>query len=73
MSIADITAGVQFTVDRSGKVTAVVLTPELWEHIIQLLEDSEDRALVQAMQERLHQHPALSGALRWEDVEAEWE
>jgi hypothetical protein len=46
-----------------------VLTPELWERIVELLEDSEDRELVRSMLERLQQHPAASGALRWEDVE----
>jgi hypothetical protein len=72
MSITDIGADVQFTVDRTGKVTAVVLTPKLWERIVELLEDSEDRELVRLLQERLKQHPAASGALRWEDVEQDW-
>jgi hypothetical protein len=72
MSITDIGADVQFTVDRTGKVTAVVLTPELWKRIVELLEDSEDRELVRLLQERLKQHPAASGALRWEDVEQDW-
>ena len=72
MSMTDSAANVQFTVDRTGKVTAVVLTPELWERIVELLEDSEDRELVRAMQARLKQHPAASGALCWEDVEQEW-
>jgi hypothetical protein len=72
MSIAELATGVQFTVDQTGKVTAVVLTPELWERIVELLEDSEDRELVRSMLEQLQQHPAASGALRWEDVEHEW-
>jgi hypothetical protein len=71
-NIAELVTGVQFTVDQTGKVTAVVLTPELWERIVELLEDSEDRELVRLMQERLRQHPAASGALRWEDVEQDW-
>jgi hypothetical protein len=66
------TEAVQFTVDRTGKVTAVVITPELWERIVERLEDSEDRDLVRAMRDRLTQHPAVSGALRWEDVEQDW-
>lgn len=72
MSVAELTAAVQFTVDRAGKVTAVVVPPDLWERIIEWLEESEDRELVRVMQERLHQHPAASGALRWEDVEQDW-
>ena len=72
MRIADMTEAVQFTVDRTGKVTAVVITPELWERIVERLEDSEDRDLVRSLQARLKQHPAASGALRWEDVEQDW-
>jgi len=72
MSMTDSAADVQFTVDRTGKVTAVVLTPELWARIVELLEDSEDRELVRSLQERLKQHPAAGGALRWEDVEQDW-
>lgn len=65
-------ADVQFTVDHTGTVTAVVLTPALWERIVALLEDSEDRQLVRSMHERLKHHPAVSGALRWEDIEQDW-
>jgi hypothetical protein len=72
MSMTDSAADVQFTIDHTGKVTAVVLTPELWARIVELLEDSEDRDLVRSLQARLKQHPAASGALRWEDVEQDW-
>lgn len=73
MSIAELVQDVQFTVDNQGQVTAVVITPALWQRIIELLEDSEDRALVQSLREQLNQHPAQTGALRWQDVEQEWE
>lgn len=72
MSIAELVQDVQFTVDHHGHVTAVVLSPDLWQRIVDLLEDSEDRALVQSFRERLAHHPAASGALRWEEVEQDW-
>jgi hypothetical protein len=73
MTVADLLEDVQFTVDSSGQITAVVIQPALWQRIIELLEDSEDRALVQSLREQLNQHPAQTGALRWQDVEQEWE
>lgn len=68
----DLSAGIQYTIDQHGHVTAIVVTPEAWERIMMLLEEAEDRALVRALRERLRQHPAASGALHWQDVEQEW-
>ncbi len=73
MNIAELTKDVHFTIDHQGKVKAVVISPLLWQQIIALLEDSVDRTLVQSFYERLAQHPASSGALRWEDIEHEWQ
>ena len=68
----ELVQGVQFTVDRHGQVTAVVLTPDLWRRIAEALEDAEDRELVQALHSKLAAGPAASGALRWQDVADEW-
>lgn len=73
MNIADLTAGVQFTVDQTGQVTAVVIDPALWRRIVAALEDSEDRALAAALQERLAAGPAAAGALKWQDVAGDWQ
>jgi hypothetical protein len=73
MTVAELTQGVQFTVDQRGQVTAVVIEPSLWERILVALEDAEDRTLVQSLQDRLAAGPATSGALRWQDVADEWE
>jgi hypothetical protein len=73
MTIAELTEGVQFTVDQQGAVTAVVITPDLWQRIVDALEESEDRALVQALRSRLAAGPAASGALRWQDVADQWQ
>jgi hypothetical protein len=69
VSIAELTQGVQFTVDQNGQVTAVVVTPELWQRIAEALEDAEDRELVRALRDRLGAGPRASGALRWQDEE----
>ncbi len=69
---AEITDEVQFTIDHTGKVTAVVVTPELWRRLIDALEDAEDRSIVKSLREKLLKGPAASGALRWEDIEGEW-
>jgi hypothetical protein len=72
MSAADLTAGVQFTVDQAGQVTAVVIDPALWRRIVVALEDTEDRALVVALRQRLAEGPAAGGALKWQDVAGDW-
>ena len=73
MSVDELTQGVQFTVDQSGQVTAVVVTPELWKRIIEALEDADDRELARTLRERLAAGPQASGALRWQDVADEWQ
>ena len=68
MSIAELATDVQFTVDKQGQITAVVVKPALWQRIVAALEDVEDRELIQMLQARLVVGPAASGALRWQDV-----
>lgn len=72
MTVAELTQDVQFTVDQHGKITAVVISPALWEQIIEALEDIEDRALIRSLRDRIAQGPVISGALAWEDVADEW-
>ncbi len=73
MTIAELTRDVQFTVDQHGKITAVVITPEVWEQIVETLEDFEDRALIRSLRDRIALGPVASGALAWEDVADEWQ
>jgi hypothetical protein len=73
MTAADIAEGIQFTVDQHGRITAVVVAPEVWQRIVEALEDAEDRALVRALRSRLAQGPGASGALHWQDVADQWQ
>jgi hypothetical protein len=73
MSTAEMAEQVQFTVDQHGKVTAVVVSPALWQLIVAALEDAEDRSLVQALHTRLTEGPVASSALRWQDVADQWQ
>lgn len=72
-AIVEFAKDVQYTVDQGGRVTAVVLDPVLWRRILAALEDSEDRALVQTLHDRLAAGPDASNALRWQDVAADWQ
>lgn len=73
MTTDEIARGIQFTLDQYGKMTAVVLTPELWRQILEALEDAEDREFVRALKDRIAAGPAAAGALRWDDVAKDWE
>lgn len=72
MDAVELAAGVQFTVDQQGRTTAVVVDPGLWQRIMEALEEAEDRALVEALRDRLVRGPTASGALRWQDARDEW-
>lgn len=53
MALNDMTHEVQFTIDQTGKVTAIVLTPALWQRILELLEHSEDKELAASLHSQL--------------------
>lgn len=73
MTAAEFEQGVQFTVNQDGQVTAVVITPELWHHIVEALEDTQDQQLARTLAAKLHRGPVASGALQWQDVMDEWQ
>jgi hypothetical protein len=60
----------RFVVDGEGRVTSVVLTPELWRKVVEHIETAEDRKLLEELAPRLARSP--EGALRWSDVERDW-
>ena len=73
MTVSEALASVEFIVGRDGKPRAAVLDMAAWEALIDWLEEIEDRAIVRAALPRLRMGPEKAGALRWEDVEAEWD
>jgi uncharacterized protein YjeT (DUF2065 family) len=66
----EITAGMRFVVDGQGRVTSVVLTPELWRKVVEQIETAEDQKSLKALAPRLSRGP--EGALGWSDVERDW-
>ena len=66
----EIAARIRFVVDGQGRVTSVVLTPELWREIVEGLENAEDRKLLKELAPKLSAGP--QDALRWTDVERDW-
>jgi hypothetical protein len=72
MTLTEALASVEFIVGRDGKPRAAVLEIAAWEALIDWLEDVEDRAIVRDALPRLRIGPEKAGALRWEEVEAEW-
>ncbi|NJN17521.1 MAG: hypothetical protein HC822_15250 [Oscillochloris sp.] len=67
MTVEEIACSVQFSLDHNGRTTAVVPTPELWRQILEALENAEDRALLQALKNRIATGPVASSALRRQD------
>jgi uncharacterized protein YjeT (DUF2065 family) len=70
MSAEQIAAGIRFVVDGQGRVTSVVLTPELWREVVESLENAEDRALLADLAPTLVE--GLATARRWADIERDW-
>lgn len=68
MRVEEILKTVQFVVDQDGKPSAVILDMHVWEILLALLEESEDRELVR---DRLKMWRAKTGWTRWEEFEAE--
>jgi hypothetical protein len=68
MSVQEILKTVQFVVDQEGKPRAAVLEMRVWEVLLTLLEELEDRELVH---DRLKGWRTKAGWTRWEEFEAE--
>jgi predicted DNA-binding protein len=72
MTLTEALASVEFIVGRDGKPWAAVLEIAAWEALMDWLEDVEDRAIVRDALPHLRIGQEKAGALRWEEVEAEW-
>lgn len=71
--LSEALSSARYLVDTKGGKTDVVLSLSAWENLLTLLEDLDDRLIVKEWLPRLQAGPQASGALRWEDVSAEWE
>ena len=69
----EVLSSARYLVDAQGSQTDVVLSLSVWKKILAWLEDLADRTVVQEWLPRLEAGPAALGALRWDDVSAEWE
>ncbi len=71
--VTKVLRSVQFVVGQDGQRTGVLLDMASWETLLDWLEDVEDRTLVKELLPRLRQGPEQAGALRWDQIEAEWQ
>lgn len=64
---------VQYVVDKQGKPAAVQMDIATWEHLLDWIEEMEDRALIREALPRLRAGPYASGALPWRQVRDAWD
>jgi len=72
MSTLEMLKSVQFVVGQDGRPSAVQMSLETWDAILEWLEDVEDRLVVKEAIPKLRVGPQKAGALRWEEIKAEW-
>ena len=72
MSTLEMLRSVQFVVGPDGQPSAVQMGIDVWQSLLDWMEDIEDRSWVRELLPRLRSGPKTAGALRWEDVRAEW-
>ncbi len=72
MSALEMLKSVQFVVGQDGRPSAVQMSIETWDAVLEWLEDVEDRLVVKEAIPKLRVGPQKAGALRWEEIKAEW-
>ena len=73
MSTLEMLQTAQFVIGRDGHPSAVQISIEAWEALLDWIEQIEDRVLIKQMARKLRRGPQAAGALRWVDVRDEWE
>ena len=61
----------RYLVDAEGGKTDVVLSLPMWDNLLALLEDLDDREIIRNWLPTLKEAPLSSGALRWDDISDE--
>ena len=67
---------IQFVIGAEGKPTAVLVDIAFWEHILDILEDVEDTALVKetlALLDEAGSNQASAGFIEWQTARAKLE
>jgi hypothetical protein len=72
MTTNELMQSLRVLVDRDGKPSAVQLSIEAWEALIDWLEDVEDREAIRVLLPRLRLEPLQAGALPWSEVRRDW-
>ena len=73
MNTTEMLSTVRFVVDPDGRPTAVQISIEAWNTLLDWLEEADDRALVRELVPKLRTGPKPSGALSWEELRPEWQ
>jgi hypothetical protein len=71
--LREVLSSSRFLVNAEGDKTDVVLSLSAWEKMLSWLEDVDDREIVKEWLPRLRSGPESAGALRWEDISADWD
>jgi len=72
MSAMEMLKSVQFVVGQDGRPSAVQMSIETWEAVLDWLEEVEDRSAIKEALPKLRSGPRQAGALRWDNVKSEW-
>ncbi len=72
MVTLDALKNVRFVVDANGKQSAVQVSIEDWQKILEYLEELEDRERIKAILHRLKAGPEKSNALNWKEARKKW-
>ena len=76
MGVADKIKSAQYVVDAQGQPTAVLLSIEAWESLLEWMEDAEDSEIARralALLKTSGGRPDKAGWLAWENIKDEWD
>jgi len=63
---------VHYVVDKDGRPSAVQISIETWETILDKLEDIEDVEFIKSNLRQIREGPAKKQALAWDDIKQDW-
>jgi hypothetical protein len=72
-SLGKVLSSARYLINAQGHQTDVVLSLAAFQNLLALLEDLDDRRIIQEWLPKLTTGPVATGALRWSQVAEEWE